>query len=197
MKIDFEKAGKLALVVAVLGAGLAWSPVVDAKPGNGNGNGHGKGNSQASVHAKAKSGQGSGKVAVRESSYWRNDAQRDRFRDWLSTYTDSYGAYGNVPTSVLRRNGISRSEFEALPPGIQKNVLRGKSIPPGLQPGHRLGRNELSRVRPISDSILDALGLPSDRYRYKDGRRVGRYGNNAIVYSPASGIIFDILSNVF
>lgn len=174
MKIDVNKAGKLALIAAVLAAGVAITPLSEAKPGNGHGNGQGNGH-------------GHNKVAVRESSYWRNDEQRDRFRDWLGRYTDSYGS-SNVPTSVLRRNRITRAEFEALPPGIQKNVLRGKSIPPGLQPGHRLNRTELGRVSPISDRILDSLGIPTERYRYKDGRRVGRYQDNAIIYSPVSGI---------
>ena len=101
----------------------------------------------------------------------------------------------------LRRNGLTRADFERLPPGIQKNVLRGKPLPYGhakkIGPGYRLSRYEMGRVNPISDALRDALGMPRNSYDYSDGRRVGRYGNDAILYNPNSGIITDVLSGIF
>ena len=183
-----DKTTKLALIGAVLVSNISLMPYAEAKSkGNGNKQVAGQGQKQKNWQNNASL-----------KGYWDNDRDQNRFRDWLNrTNGRSYSSSYNVPSSVLTRNDITRAEFEALPPGIQKKVMRGKSIPPGLQPGHRMNRNDLSRVSPISDALLDALGLPRDRYSYNDGRRVGRLDEDAIIYNPASGIIFDVLRGIF
>jgi hypothetical protein len=183
-----KRMGKLALLSALLISSLTLWLDAPAKPKD-NGDKHG------AAHVQRWEDRQKGDPSF--NGYWNNERDRDRFRDWLDkAYGRSYPSY-NVSAGVLARNGITRAEFEALPPGIRKNVLRGKSIPPGLQPGHRLSRTDLNRISPISDAILDALGLPRDRYRYNDSRRVGRLDDDAILYNPVTGLIFDVLRGVF
>ncbi len=69
------------------------------------------------------------------------------------------------------------SEIEALPPGIQGNLARGKTIPPGIA------------KRSLPEALRSFLSLPLDF-------QVFEVGLDIFLVEEATGIIHDILMDV-
>ncbi|WP_447789355.1 MULTISPECIES: anti-virulence regulator CigR family protein [Pseudomonas] len=130
-----------------------------ADPGNGKGQGSGKGNPQNiqdhgnSSHGNKGKGSGGG--------------------DWSHGPSINHG-------SVLGIVGGYRDYWSpgpALPPGIQKNLARGKPLPPGIAKkldGRLLGR------------------LP-----HYDGYEWRQAGTDLILVAIATGIIYEVLNGAF
>ncbi|MNF73538.1 hypothetical protein D3C84_555410 [compost metagenome] len=129
---------------------VAGSAGVLADPG-GNGQGNGKGNSQK---AQGHSGQGKEK----SSSDWSHGPSIDR---------------GSV-LSVLTSYRDYWSPGSALPPGIQKNLARGKPLPPGI-------------AKKLDGRLLGHL----PRY---DGYEWQQAGTDLILVAIATGIIYEVLN---
>ncbi|MCO8309689.1 anti-virulence regulator CigR family protein [Pseudomonas mandelii] len=130
-----------------------------ADPGNGKGQGSGKGNPQNSQgHGNASQG---------------NKGKGSGGDDW------SHGPSINQG-SVLGIVGGYRDYWSpgpALPPGIQKNLARGKPLPPGIAKkldGRLLGR------------------LP-----HYDGYEWRQAGTDLILVAIATGIIYEVLNGAF
>ena len=147
-----------SLVVAITCLALVGgSATALADPGNGKGQGNGKGNPQNSqVHGN----QGSkGKIAGG--------------CDW------GHGPSINLG-SILGIIGGYRDYWSpgpALPPGIQKNLARGKPLPPGIAKkldGRLLGR------------------LP-----HYDGYEWQQAGTDLILVALATGLIYEVLNGAF
>lgn len=143
------------IAVAVSFALVASSVTVVADPGNGNGNG--KGNAQGSQKHGNQGQKGKGP----------ND-----------------GAWDHAPSidrsGVLGVLGGYRDYWRpgpALPPGIQKNLARGKPLPPGIAKkldGRLLGR------------------LP-----HYDGYEWQQAGTDLILVAVATGLIYEVLNGAF
>lgn len=100
----------LALIVSL---GLSSAPAFADKGGNGHGNGGGQGNSQGN-------GNGHGK-GHKDNGYRTKGDKRDLVsvnisHDRVRSLALNYGLTG----------------YRSLPPGIAKNLARGKPLPPGI-----------------------------------------------------------------
>ncbi|MBP8185284.1 MAG: hypothetical protein KAX95_05310 [Pseudomonas sp.] len=93
---------------------LLSSSLLQADPGNGKGNSHNdKGNSSESAHSKGQKNSGSRQNNADDfQQHYDNDVERI-----LRIFTDNQGQYGQI---------------DSLPPGIRKNLARGKPLPPGI-----------------------------------------------------------------
>ncbi|MCW1244239.1 RcnB family protein [Pseudomonas sp. SAICEU22] len=155
-----------SLIAAVTCFALAAGPgMVVADPGNGKGNaqfdqgpGHGQG---------GKGGQGN------KGGHGNKGNQGGNGGDWHNGPSIDRGG-------VLGVIGGYRDYWNpgpALPPGIQKNLARGKPLPPGIAKkldGRLLGR------------------LP-----HYDGYEWQQVGTDLILVAIASGIIYEVLNGAF
>lgn len=147
-----------SLLVAVTCLALAAGSVTaQADPGNGKGQGNGKGNPQGGQGHGNQGNKGKGSSA----DDWRHGPSIDR---------------GGV-LGVLGDYRNYWSPGPSLPPGIQKNLARGKPLPPGIAKkldGRLLGR------------------LP-----HYDGYEWQQAGTDLILVAIASGIIYEVLNGAF
>jgi len=127
-----------------------------ADPGNGKGQGNGKGNSQNSQGHGNQGGGAKGKSSGQ--SDWDHGPSIDR---------------GSV-LSVLNSYHNYWSPGPALPPGIQKNLARGKPLPPGI-------------AKKLDGRLLGHL----PRY---DGYEWQQAGTDLILVAIATGIIYEVLT---
>ena len=148
-------------LVLVLSAGQAL-----ADPGNGQSN-QAKGQNgkdAASQHPSSQSEKGKKNAHSSHDAYDDDDFQRrydddlDDIRRIFTRYSDSYG------------------QAQALPPGIRKNLARGKPLPPGI-------------AKKLDPSF--ARQLP-----YYQGYEWQQVGSDAALINVTTGIVREILSDV-
>jgi hypothetical protein len=152
------KKRPLLLGVASL-ALLLSSSLLQADPGNGKGNsqnGKNKGHSSDSSYSKEQ----------KNSDYKQNDDDYKQHYDndverILRIFTDNQGQYGQV---------------ESLPPGIRKNLARGKPLPPGI-------------AKKLDPNF--ARQLPN--YQGYEWRQVG---SDAALVNITTGVVREILNDV-
>lgn len=137
----------VASIAMVMGPGFA-----SADPGNGKGHGQGNGKGQAQQH-QGHSNKGSGP----------NNA-------YLGKPAIDSGAI----LSILQGNRSYWSPGPSLPPGIQKNLARGKPLPPGI-------------AKKLDGRLLGHL----PRY---DGYEWMQAGVDLILVAVATGIIYEVLN---
>ncbi|KJK07692.1 MULTISPECIES: anti-virulence regulator CigR family protein [Pseudomonas] len=150
----FRARSLLVIFTSLVFAASSASALAD--PGNGNSQGHGKGNGQKAQNHSNPGGSGKGKSDDR--SDWDHGPSIDR--SGVLGILNSYNDYWNPGT--------------ALPPGIQKNLARGKPLPPGIAKkldGRLLGR------------------LP-----HYDGYEWQQAGTDLILVAIATGIIYEVLN---
>ena len=150
--------GSLALL---LSAGLAL-----ADPGNGKSN-QGKGKSGQDASSQQQPSQtGKGKKATHSNNddYDDDDFQR-RYDDDLDDIR-----------RIFSRNSDSYGQAQALPPGIRKNLARGKSLPPGI-------------AKKLDPSF--ARQLPN-----YPGYEWQQVGTDAALVNITSGIVREVLNDV-
>jgi Ni/Co efflux regulator RcnB len=136
------------LLATTLGLALVGvSPMLLASNGNGNGNGHAK---NAQHGNQGQSG----------SSNWQGGPQID---------------IGGVRV-ILDNNRNYWSPGAALPPGIRKNLARGKPLPPGI-------------AKKLDGRLVGRL----PRY---DGYEWQQAGTDLLLVTIATGLIYEILNNV-
>ncbi len=124
--------------------------------GNGNGNGNNKGKSDKGQSSKSKGGDShgdSGSVTLRHAGITISTAQG---------YAREYGLSG----------------YSSLPPGIRKNLARGKPLPPG-----------------IAKKMVPAPMLA--RLPVYPGYEWQVAGTDLILVSIATAVVADVLLNVF
>ncbi|MBK5351101.1 hypothetical protein JFU37_00970 [Pseudomonas sp. TH41] len=144
-----------SLIAAITGLALVCgSASALADPGNGKGQGNGKGNPQNS-QGHASKGKNSG------GGDWDNGPSINR-----AGVIGIVGGYRDY-----------WSPGPALPPGIQKNLARGKPLPPGIAKkldGRLIGR------------------LP-----HYDGYEWQQAGTDLILVALATGLIYEVLNGAF
>lgn len=145
-----------ALVVALACVAVMVGPMgAGADPGNGHGKG--KGRDQGSV----EHGQGHGNPERGgEQGHWQGGPSIDR---------------GDV-LGILSGHRDYWRPGPALPPGIQKNLARGKPLPPGI-------------AKKLDGRLLGQL----PRY---DGYEWRQAGTDLILVTVATGLIYEVLSGV-
>ncbi|MFK3789714.1 MULTISPECIES: anti-virulence regulator CigR family protein [Pseudomonas] len=144
------------LVVALACAALVAGPIgACADPGNGHGKG--KGHDQGSAeHGRGHGNSGAGG----KQGNWQGGPSIDR---------------GDV-LGILSGHRDYWRPGPALPPGIQKNLARGKPLPPGI-------------ARKLDGRLLGQL----PRY---DGYEWRQAGTDLILVTVATGLIYEVLSGV-
>jgi Ni/Co efflux regulator RcnB len=146
-----------ALIAVFTSLALATgSSIALADPGNGKGQGSGKGNSQS---AQDHGNHGGG---AKEKSAGHNDWDHGPSID------------RNSVLGVLSRYHSYWSPGSALPPGIQKNLARGKPLPPGI-------------AKKLDGRLLGHL----PRY---EGYEWQQAGTDLILVAIATGIIYEVLN---
>jgi len=157
MNIASKTVG-LAIALAFLSA----SPVIAKNPdnqgnSNGQGNSHGQGNSQGNSKDKGNSQKGSSKNKDNHHEmYYAGITHKD-----AKKYAKQYKAYGYKP----------------LPPGIRKNLARGKGIPPGIA---------MTRL---------PSGYVNQLPRY-NGYEWRGYGTDLVLVNSTSQLIADVIMDV-
>lgn len=157
---------RMSLVGSTCLVALLSSSLLLADPGNGKnnqGNGqNGKANNSQDSHAKGKNNSGSENVS---HSNYEHDFSQQRYNDDLDRilriFTDHQGQYGQV---------------DALPPGIRKNLARGKPLPPGI-------------AKKLNPDF--ARQLP-----YYQGYEWRQVGTDAALINITTGIVREIMRDV-
>ncbi|WP_028698079.1 anti-virulence regulator CigR family protein [Pseudomonas monteilii] len=151
-------------VVTSLAVALASGPVL-ADPGNGKGQGQGQGQGQGHGKGQAPHAQGQGNSGGHKQSAGGND--------W-------HGGPSIDRGDVLGILGGHRNYWSpgpALPPGIQKNLARGKPLPPGI-------------AKKLDGRLLGQLP-------HYDGYEWMQAGADLILVAVATGIIYEVLNGAF
>ncbi|MDV0515618.1 anti-virulence regulator CigR family protein [Citrobacter portucalensis] len=157
-----------AAVVAVAAMTMCATPVL-ANPGNGNGNGssgnHGnsgnKGNSGHSQKGHADQ---------------KNNAQSEQRKNYgKPDHVDSDISY-NVARQYAVRYGLTG--YKSLPPGIAKNLARGKPLPPGIA------------RKSVPPSMLNQLP-------YYPGYEWQVIGDNLVLIALSTAIVTAVINGVF
>jgi len=155
VRTDMLKSKTLISVLTSI-ALITGSAGVFADPGNGKGQGNAKGNSQS---AQDHGNQGGG-VKAKSSGHNGGKHGPSIDRGSVLSVLNSYHAYW--------RPG------PALPPGIQKNLARGKPLPPGI-------------AKKLDGRLLGHL----PRY---EGYEWQQAGTDLILVAIATGIIYEVLN---
>ncbi|AZC19076.1 MULTISPECIES: anti-virulence regulator CigR family protein [Pseudomonas] len=146
-----------ALVVALACAALAAGPTgAGADPGNG----HGKGKGHDQGSAEHGQGHGNSRSGGKQGN-WQGGPSIDR---------------GDV-LGILSGHRDYWRPGPALPPGIQKNLARGKPLPPGI-------------ARKLDGRLLGQLP-------HYDGYEWRQAGTDLILVTVATGLIYEVLNGVF
>lgn len=119
-----KRRGLTAVLATLVSLSLFAAPVM-ANPGNGNGNGHGggQGNSSGNQGNKGNHGQKG------------NGEQKNNV---ASEHRKNYGKPEHVESDIsfatARHLAVNYglTGYDSLPPGIAKNLARGKPLPPGI-----------------------------------------------------------------
>ncbi|WEL53637.1 anti-virulence regulator CigR family protein [Pseudomonas kermanshahensis] len=149
----------IAVVTSV--ALLVASAASYADPGNGNGNskGHGQGKGQAQ-HSQGQ-GNAGGKKNGSQAGEWPGGPSIDR---------------GDV-LGILSGHRSYWNPGAALPPGIQKNLARGKPLPPGI-------------AKKLDGRLLGQLP-------HYEGYEWLQAGVDLILVAVSTGIIYEVVNGAF
>ncbi|BAN53800.1 MULTISPECIES: anti-virulence regulator CigR family protein [Pseudomonas] len=153
-------ARSTVLTAVLTSLGLAFGPAL-ADPGNGKGQGQGQGHGKG----QAQHSQGQGNTGGHKQSAGGND--------WHAGPSIDRG-------DVLGIVGGHRSYWSpgpALPPGIQKNLARGKPLPPGI-------------AKKLDGRLVGQLP-------HYDGYEWMQAGADLILVAVATGIIYEVLNGAF
>ena len=153
--------GLITAVVAALSLALTSLPVM-ANPGNGNGHGN-SGNHGNSDHGN----KGNGKSYQSEDHSRKNYGKPD--------HVDSDISYSDARRIAM---SLGLTGYKSLPPGIAKNLARGKPLPPGIA------------RKVVPGSMLNQLP-------YYPGYEWQSVGNDLVLVALSTAIVTSIIKGVF
>lgn len=106
------------------------------------------------------------------------DAQQGKKKESEAAVSTQVGGFLDVELRLIKEYFASHTyQAEALPPGIAKNLARGKPLPPGI------AKKQLPA--PL------ATELPA-----REGLEISIFGDR-IVLLEASGLVVDVISGIF
>ncbi len=153
----FRSRSLIAVVTCV--ALVSGSATALADPGNGKGQGGGKGNPHSSQDYDHSGGHGN--KGKNSGGDWDNGPRINRV-----SILDIVGGYRDY-----------WSPGPSLPPGIQKNLARGKPLPPGI-------------AKKLDGRLIGKLP-------HYDGYEWQQVGTDLILVALATGLIYEVLSGAF
>ncbi len=154
--------------IFLLGASaLALSLSLQAAPNNDKGQGQGNKGQQ---HSQKQNGQGS---SNKPAQYHEDGGKQnqDRQRDYRNDYDDDLSDIERI-----LRGYQSPTPAKALPPGIAKNLARGKPLPPGI-------------AKQIDPAL--ARQLP-----YYPGYEWRQYGTDAVLVEVGTTVVREVLRDI-
>lgn len=155
-------------LVAVAAMTMCATPVF-ANPGNGNGNGN-SGNHGNSGN-KGDSGN-----SQKGNAGQKNNAHTEQRKNYgKPDHVDSDISY-NVARQYVVRYGLTG--YKSLPPGIAKNLARGKPLPPGIA------------KKSVPPSMLNQLP-------YYPGYEWQVVGDNLVLIALSTAIVTAVINGVF
>lgn len=159
-----QRSGLISAVALSLIASLLSTPVL-ANPGNGNGHGNGNGGNNGNSGNHSSQGN-NGKNSESHGSYKNNGNPANVGAD--------------VSFSDARRLAVQYglTGYKSLPPGIAKNLARGKPLPPGIA------------KKTVPASMLNQL----PHYPGYEWRVVG---DNLVLIALSTAIVTSIINGVF
>ncbi len=116
------------VLAVVLSLSFATAPVM-ANPGNGNGNGHGNGGGQGNSgnHGNGNSGKGNSDNHGNKQNNGNHTSGKSNKS--VREDVDARVSYDHARHLALN---YGLTGYDSLPPGIAKNLARGKPLPPGI-----------------------------------------------------------------
>ena len=154
-----------AALVAVAAMTMCATPVL-ANPGNGNGNGNSGNHGNSSNH---------GNSGNKGNSQKGNSQAEQRKNNGKPDHVDSDISY-NVARQYAVRYGLTG--YKSLPPGIAKNLARGKPLPPGIA------------KKSVPSSMLNQLP-------YYPGYEWQVVGDNLVLIALSTAIVTAVINGVF
>ena len=116
-------------LAVVLSLTLAAAPVM-ANPGNGNGSGHGNSGGQGNGGSHGNSGShGNGNSGTHGNKQNNGQENPGKSNKSVSDDVDARVSFDHARHLALN---YGLTGYESLPPGIAKNLARGKPLPPGI-----------------------------------------------------------------
>ncbi|ANS42548.1 anti-virulence regulator CigR family protein [Serratia inhibens] len=156
----------LALIVSL---GLSSAPVFADKGGNGNGNGNGggHGNSQGNGGGNGHGNSGDHDKGNKDKGHKAKGDERDLVsvnisHDRVRSLALNYGLTG----------------YRSLPPGIAKNLARGKPLPPGI-----------AKKMVPSSMLRDLPSYPGYEWRIA--------GNDLVLVALSTALVASVINGVF
>ncbi|WP_434462919.1 anti-virulence regulator CigR family protein [Serratia plymuthica] len=160
----------LALIVSL---GLSSAPVFADKGGNGNGNGGGHGNSQGNGggNGHGNSGKGNSSDHGKGNNKDKGHKAKGDERDLVSV---------NISHDRVRSLALNYglTGYRSLPPGIAKNLARGKPLPPGI-----------AKKMVPSSMLRDLPSYPGYEWRIA--------GNDLVLVALSTAIVASVINGVF
>ncbi len=157
----FRRRSLTAVLAAIISCSLLAAPAL-ANPGNGNGNGNGGGNGKHGHSQKDKPGKKEGGPSNR-----KNHGKPDRVSDDISF---------DAARHLALNYGLTG--YRSLPPGIAKNLARGKPLPPGIA------------KKAVPASMLDQLP-------YYPGYEWKIVGDNLVLIALSTALVTAVINGVF
>lgn len=164
----FKRRGLLSALTVVVSLALFTAPVF-ANPGNGNGNGGSKG---------ANHGNGKGNAHSNKGEQGKGNSSADHGS------RKNYGKPDHVDSDISFKDARSLAVnygligYKSLPPGIAKNLARGKPLPPGIA------------KKAVPRSMLDQLP-------YYPGYEWQAIGDDLVLVALGTAIVTTIINGVF
>ncbi|EOV9626297.1 anti-virulence regulator CigR family protein [Cronobacter sakazakii] len=165
------KTKRLSALALLLAAFTVCATPAMANPGNGNGNGNGHGNS-----GNHGNGNGHGNNG--------NHAAHDQNDSGNASGRKNYGKPDHVEADISYSRARSLAVnygltgYESLPPGIAKNLARGKPLPPGIA------------KKSVPTSMLNELPY----YRGYEWKMVG---DDLVLIALSTALVTAVINNVF
>jgi len=161
-------------LAVVLSLSFATAPVM-ANPGNGNGNGHGNGGGQGNSgnHGNGNSGKGNSDNHGNKQNNGNHTSGKSNKS--VREDVDARVSYDHARHLALN---YGLTGYDSLPPGIAKNLARGKPLPPGIA------------KKTVPASMLGQL--PS--YSGYEWRVVGK---DLVLIALSTAIVTTIINGVF
>lgn len=160
-----------ALALLLLAAFTVCATPVLANPGNGNGNGNGHGNSGNHGNGHSSNKGNNGKSADKKD----NDNASGRKNYGKPDHVESDISFSRA-RSLAVNYGLTG--YESLPPGIAKNLARGKPLPPGIA------------KKSVPASMLNELP-------YYPGYEWKMVGDDLVLIALSTALVTAVINNVF
>ena len=158
-----KKTSVISLAALLAGCiAMAGAPAM-ANPGNGNGNGHSNGGGHGNGNGNGNHGNSGKQNAAHGKNYGKPDQ-----------------VAADIPRSRARQLAVNYglTGYASLPPGIAKNLARGKPLPPGI-----------AKKAVPADMLRD---LP-----YYPGHEWSVVGDNLVLIALSTALVTAVITGVF